>query len=146
MLCCQNDILNFRLKAIYQMTKVIVIIGLPGSGKSTLGKKLSKELGIPFFDDCITTEEHWNNANEALEKEEDCILSDPRFCQNVTYKLFLTKLNCDFDIEFIYFKNEPNVCKKNSQERDNKVIDNKFIDHLSEGYNPPENALPCHKE
>jgi shikimate kinase len=30
--------------------KPVYLIGLPGSGKTTLGKKLSEKLGIPFYD------------------------------------------------------------------------------------------------
>ena len=38
----------------------IFIIGLPGSGKSTLGKKLAKHLGLPFLDldEIIEQREH----------------------------------------------------------------------------------------
>lgn len=38
------------IKKLEQQTKNIVLIGMPGSGKSTIGKKLSEMLERPFFD------------------------------------------------------------------------------------------------
>lgn len=33
-----------------EVNKQIVLIGMPGCGKTTIGKKISAILGIPFFD------------------------------------------------------------------------------------------------
>ena len=38
------------IKILEQQTKNIVLTGMPGCGKSTIGKKLSELLGRPFFD------------------------------------------------------------------------------------------------
>jgi shikimate kinase len=46
------------------MTKVY-FIGMPGCGKSTIGKKVAKELGIPFID-----------LDTYIEKKENCSIKE----------------------------------------------------------------------
>ncbi|MDD3574798.1 shikimate kinase [Methanospirillum sp.] len=63
----------------------IVLIGLPGSGKSTLGVILAKTLGFRFIDTDIVIQEHTgkllqdiidnSGVNDFLKVEEACILS-----------------------------------------------------------------------
>jgi shikimate kinase len=63
----------------------IILIGLPGSGKSTLGVILAKTLGLRFVDTDIIIQEHTGRllqeiintvgAEEFLRVEEACILS-----------------------------------------------------------------------
>ena len=38
----------------------VILVGLPGSGKSTFGKQLAKELNFPFLDLDQLIEEHYN--------------------------------------------------------------------------------------
>lgn len=53
--------------------KNIVIIGMPGSGKTTLGKALAEEMGCPFFDaDDFLEEEEGKTIPELFACSEDC--------------------------------------------------------------------------
>ena len=50
---CITVPLNFyihELEIVYAMVMKIVVMGVSGSGKSTIGKDLSVKLGLPFFD------------------------------------------------------------------------------------------------
>lgn len=47
----------------------IFIIGMPGSGKSSLGKRAAKELGVPFADtDAVVAQSAGGTVNEFFEK------------------------------------------------------------------------------
>ncbi|WP_332823710.1 shikimate kinase [Ramlibacter sp.] len=37
---------------------ILTLVGMPGSGKSTVGRQLSRRLGLPFFDSDHLIEEH----------------------------------------------------------------------------------------
>ncbi len=63
-----------RAESIYQqllrMKKNIVLIGMPGSGKTTVGKLLSEELGMPLFDsDELIIEKNGREISDIFEKE-----------------------------------------------------------------------------
>jgi len=46
---------NNRIKGVYA---VYVLVGLPGSGKSTVGRHLARKLNIPFLDSDMAIEQH----------------------------------------------------------------------------------------
>ena len=63
-----------KAESIYQellrAKKNIVLIGMPGSGKTTVGKILSEEFGMPFFDsDKVITEKSGREIPEIFEKD-----------------------------------------------------------------------------
>ncbi|MBO7345250.1 MAG: shikimate dehydrogenase, partial [Clostridia bacterium] len=47
---CKDDIIESVLDKISKTTKNIVLIGMPGSGKTTIGKNLAEILGKEFID------------------------------------------------------------------------------------------------
>lgn len=55
-----------------RLTKNIVMIGMPGSGKTTIGKELSKRLKVEFCDiDEYIIEKEGKSISEIFEKGED---------------------------------------------------------------------------
>lgn len=49
---------------------LLALIGLPGSGKSTVGRQLSRRLGLPFFDSDHVIEQHLGcSIREFFERE-----------------------------------------------------------------------------
>jgi len=63
----------------------LILIGMPGAGKSTVGKYLARSLSLPFLDTDLLIEDRWRSSlqeiidSEGLEafrvKEEETILS-----------------------------------------------------------------------
>jgi shikimate kinase len=49
----------------FALSKSIVLVGLMGAGKSSIGKKLAEELGLPFYD-----------SDELVEKQANCSVAD----------------------------------------------------------------------
>lgn len=60
-------------QSIYRQTQNIVLIGMPGAGKTSCGKRLARALGRPFvdIDDAIATEEGKGAAQIIRESGED---------------------------------------------------------------------------
>jgi len=92
--------------------QVLLVVGLPGSGKSTWAKQLD---GYEVFDDFITTY-HDGKVINALETGKKVCMIDPRLCNPFTFKtyinVFLRLVNKD-NIGLILFENEPMTCAEN---------------------------------
>ena len=69
-----NSVPKEKAESIYQellrTKKNVVLVGMPGSGKTTVGKILSEKLGMPFFDsDEIIVKETGREISEIFESE-----------------------------------------------------------------------------
>lgn len=133
------------------MNKITIIVGLPGSGKTHLGNRLSKEMGIPFFDDCATDKNSWDAAVAHIKSGGDCILTDPKFCRPKTMATLTTKIAevmvGGVMYNYHYFANEPEVCIRNLQDRDERVVSDRFVRELSAEYNPVSYiTIPCYRK
>lgn len=131
--------------------KITVLVGLPGSGKSHMGRALSKERGCPFFDDCATEPEIWEEVILCIKNGRNCILADPGFCIDRIKKKFFAQVAAVTDqaeFEFIYFANEPDVCANNVFNRtDGRKVSKRFAYDLSKWYTVPEGiaTIPCYR-
>jgi hypothetical protein len=110
--------------------KVVLLIGLPGSGKSTYGKSLIKE-NVYFFDEDLF------KINNIPENAEIVIFAHPLFCIKEKLNQFKEKISCE--IEEIYFENDPDQCLTNTENRDGKPCYSS-INYLTNQYAIPNNA------
>ncbi len=97
----------------------ILVIGSPGSGKSTLSKELSKILNIPILHlDCIFHIDNYHNISkdEFLVKIKQFIDENDRFIIDGNYRDTL-----DFRLKFadtvIFFDIPTNICLENILKR-----------------------------
>ena len=131
------------------MIDVYVVIGLPGSGKTSYGRYLSEQVGAELFDDCLLDLAAWEKAVAHIAAGHSCVLIDPRFCDTAVFAELNKRLSniegVELNIVLRYFKNEPDVCVANASQRDKPVAE-WFILHLSKTYCPPEEALPCYRQ
>jgi len=131
--------------------EISIIVGLPGSGKTFLGKALSKIYNINFFDDCVSDQSMWNSVLAEISKCNSCILSDPKLCHSDIMKELINRIKsastCQIIIKYYYFKNEPEICIKNISTRDDgRVVSNEYVTFLSKIYSPPPpDCIPCYR-
>lgn len=105
------------------MKKCIVIVGMPGSGKTHYGNALSKENGYPFLDD-ITPSNKFQTLLEISNMNQNVILSDVSLCipeirdqaANILHSL-------GYEIEWIFFEKNAEKCVRNVERR----ADNRFV-------------------
>jgi adenylate kinase family enzyme len=125
------------------MKNIIFIIGLPGSGKTTLGKKLLLEKANAIFVDDPSVVLKSKNLSrlflKAPEYVDTLIISDPHFVMHTQNELMSNMNNVypDSSISFIYFENNPEQCFLNIQERnktDFRKISQGFLQFLSKEY------------
>lgn len=119
---------------VSEKVKITLIIGLPGSGKTMLGNRLSKERGVPFIDD-ITDLDQLPSG--------DCIIADVNFCDNEILREAMRILHSMYDelqLELIYFANEPEQARANVIRRaDGREVEG-TIRRFTAVYNPPPTA------
>src|SRR4029453_13896606 len=53
-------------KLIDLLDRPIVLVGLMGAGKSTIGRRLARRLGLPFIDSDVESEEAWGATTADL--------------------------------------------------------------------------------
>lgn len=126
--------------------KRILVIGCPGSGKSTFSKKLSKALNYPILHlDRIFHIDNYNQISRDLLKskikafidENDQYVIDGNYSGTLEYRLQSADSVFYFNIDLdICLDNAINRCKKNEPRDDiapgfdNSIIDPEFIDFI----------------
>jgi tRNA uridine 5-carbamoylmethylation protein Kti12 len=124
--------------------RISIIVGLPGSGKTTYGILLHKIFGDPFFDDISVEREAYDSLKKAVSLGQDVIVADPYFCKEERIKSFLNSLERDVTTSFHYFSNELDVCAQNvSTRNDGRLVPRRFLESLSKSYCPPPHSIPC---
>ena len=117
--------------------KVILIVGLPGSGKTHLARKLVQNQGLKLFDDIDSLDQLFC----ALKNQESCIITDPNLCDPSIRAKALKILKENFEeltLEWIFFKNDPESCRKNVAFRNDGRDVEATIKRFSKVYEVPE--------
>lgn len=134
------------------IAKITLLVGLPGSGKSTLGNILAKESDSYFLDDISNQTSDINlffaDFFQTHQNIQHLIVSDVYFCYEKTLKKAQDILNNHFPnaiIDVIYFENSYQKCLNNINYRislgdDRKVLE--FLFHTSKIYNIPSHIQP----
>lgn len=122
--------------------RIICIVGLPGSGKTLLGSKMSSELKCPFVDDCFRPED-MKKLKKEITTNNVVIISAPHFCEEKTRRnveVILKKICQDPKIEWIFFENDKQQCLINVERRNDGRNVTPTIERLSKNYFPPSNS------
>ena len=125
------------------MQETILVAGLPGSGKTRLGKRLAEEKGYLLLDDISTLSDDANTFLQQFHTATGLVITDPMFCYGkvrdqateVIRKVFPTATQT-----WIFFENDPKQCLLNATRRSEHKPVSLFIDDVSKEYSPPDNA------
>ncbi len=139
------------------MTKLIVVVGLPGSGKSYLVRCLAREYSAFSVEDymkesinhlpLLTDSRHHNDLICSLREGRNCVIADIEFCKSLR-RDELEKIVRDavsgITIEWQYFENNPEKCIANVKRRNrpNAQQEIEKIGCLSKQYYVPPNVKP----
>jgi adenylate kinase family enzyme len=116
--------------------KLIIIIGLPGSGKTTYYEEKLKPLEFEFFDDFISSIVNGEMMKMIKEGKTNICIADPRLCNYEIFKRVIKLIEVYIDkskIQLILFENDKDKCLLNALKRANKNV-NKSIDFNSKIY------------
>lgn len=134
------------------IAKITLLVGLPGSGKSTLGNILAKESDSYFLDDISNQTSDINlffaDFFQTHQNIQHLIVSDVYFCYEKTLKKAQNILNNHFPnaiLDVIYFENSYQKCLNNINYRislgdDRKVLE--FLSNTSKTYTIPNHIQP----
>jgi hypothetical protein len=98
-------------------SQVVIIIGLPGSGKTTLSNSLSHSYVI--FDDFIN-DFYLGQIELAIKSGQLICLNDPRLCSIDIFDLYMQRILNWLDqsrVHLILFENDPQTCLENVSQR-----------------------------
>ena len=144
------------------MPVATILIGLPGSGKTTFLNNQSEYHPDVCFDDfhgesldgtgAFAQSRHYKTLKGKLREGRDCIISDIEYCkyERMTkaeegLRMLSDELEVRIEIRYLYFENNPNACRHNVVHRlkRNYIEELQKIDELSKVYRcPPDGALP----
>lgn len=119
--------------------KITVIIGLPGSGKTTLGKQICEKTGQTLIDDP-------KSLKDILHTDGNIVVTDPFLCQPCTREQVLLIASDHFpdcEQEIIFFENNPAQASKNAQERADRSVSG-LIAYLTKVYKPIGEIRPVY--
>ncbi len=105
--------------------KLIIIIGLPGSGKTTYFHEKLKPLGFKFFDDFVSSMCNGTMVRAIKEGTTDICIADPRLCNYQTFMKVMRVIEVYIDksnITIILFENDKDKCLLNASKRTNKNV------------------------
>lgn len=105
------------------MREVVLIVGLPGSGKSFLGREISVNEGYAFIDDASRTLDP--DRDPALQlaryaKANGLVIADPLLCAEdgiVNARVILDRAFPGVPVRVICFENDPQACLHNVKAR-----------------------------
>lgn len=116
--------------------QLIVVIGLPGSGKTTFCRYMEKEHGYIVFDDFISDYFSKSGLSGNLDKEKICVC-DPRLCMKGMFDYYMGLIQRFINkdkIKLILFDNNPEQCLINIQLRNDKLSASNNVGTLSQHY------------
>lgn len=111
--------------------QLVIVIGLPGSGKTTYCKKFKEYL---LFDDFVTNIFNYKAICELKAGEKVC-LNDPRLCYYDIFEMYITKFEkciAKENIQLIIYENNPEQCITNIKIRGDDMW--KTVNQYSEKY------------
>lgn len=124
-----------------QKIKIYCLAGLPGSGKTYLGMKISEKENAILIDDISSTD----HLAKVLEENRNIVIADPHFCnskiRNIA-ELFIKKHSSYAEIIWIYFENNPQKCLNNVEYRNDGRKVKIDINILSKIYLIPKDIKP----
>jgi len=115
------------------MHENVVIVGLPGSGKSHLGARMAQEAGVPFFDDAT-----------GIPTAPGFVLTHPDLCQTDALHRAVARMKATWPgvpVRVVFFANDVEACLRNAATRPNKPVAG-LVRALARVYAPPPDALP----
>jgi hypothetical protein len=115
------------------MRENVVIVGLPGSGKSHLGAQMAAQAGVPFFDDAT-----------ALPSAPGFVLTHPELCKSDLLDQVVAQMAHAWPgvpVRLVFFANDAEQALRNAATRPGKPVAG-LIRHLARAYAPPADALP----
>lgn len=115
---------------------MICICGLPGSGKTFLGKKMAAETGFVFLDDFSNIKKLFTE----IDKDIDIIVAHPNLCdpdKRITFKNSIVDYNNTYDVQWIFFENDVERCLANVERRNDGRSVGPTIQIMSQKYSIP---------
>lgn len=96
--------------------KVILIVGMPGSGKTQLGNKMIEEIEDSVFFDSVTSNAEMEHISNACKTYKTVIMASTFMCvDGARYRVtkFFKKINKKVKITWKFFDYDVNRCIKN---------------------------------
>jgi len=134
---------------------IIILIGVSGSGKSTIGKALAKELDLPFYD----ADDFHSKENKAkmhsrtpltdadrkpwLKALRDFILAHGEMimpCSALKHS-YRRVLNVSDEVRFVYLKGSKELIKQRLESRKDHFFDPDLLDSQFRDLEEPKHAL-----